>query len=181
MSYAILIRYGQKVNASLMNPATILGSCDPIRKPVFSTSLETFIAYLHGLAVEVLDREQGHRRSIDDYLKLRQYTTGLKPCLFIYEMRMDLRDEVFYHPVIVDLAECITVGLCSDRQYIISYNKEQAAGNEDRNMISIIMLELGLDVTAVQWLGQCIITPQFRNDSMMVLGRFLHVGLPSTS
>ncbi|KAG1857995.1 isoprenoid synthase domain-containing protein [Suillus tomentosus] len=113
--------------------------------------LETFTASLHGFVAEALDREQGHRRSIDDYMKLRRYTVCLKPCLFIYEMGMDLPDEVFHHPVIMDLAECITDLVLIDND-MISYNKEQAAGNEDHNMISIIMLEVGLDISgAMAW------------------------------
>ncbi|KAG1843480.1 isoprenoid synthase domain-containing protein [Suillus subalutaceus] len=112
--------------------------------------LETYTAYLHGVAAEALDHEQGHRRSIDDYLKLRRYTAGLKPCLFINEMEMGLPDEVFYHPVIMDLAECTTNLVLIDND-MISYNKEQAA-NDDHNLVSIVMLELGLDISgAMAW------------------------------
>jgi hypothetical protein len=60
------------------------------------------------VVAEALDRERGHKRSIEDYLKLRRYTVGVKPSLSIYEMGMDLPDEVLHHPVIMDLAECIT-------------------------------------------------------------------------
>jgi hypothetical protein len=60
------------------------------------------------VVAEALDREQGHKRSIEDYLKLRRYTGGAQPCLVVCEMGMDLPDEVFYHPVITGLAECIT-------------------------------------------------------------------------
>jgi hypothetical protein len=68
--------------------------------------LETFTAYLRAVVVEALDREQGHRRSIDDYLELRRLTIGAKPSFAICEMGMDLPDEVFYHPFIVELTEC---------------------------------------------------------------------------
>jgi hypothetical protein len=70
--------------------------------------LEVFTTYLHGVVAEALDREQGHKRSIEDCLKLRRYTVGVRPCFPLYEMGMDLPDEVFYHPVVMDLAECIT-------------------------------------------------------------------------
>ncbi|KAG1889992.1 terpenoid synthase [Suillus subluteus] len=107
--------------------------------------LETFTAYLHAVVTEVIDREQGHsKRSIDDYLKLRRYTSGVKPTYSIVEMGMDLPDEVFYNPVIMELAECITDIALIDND-MISYNKEQAAGNEDHNIVSTVMLELGLD------------------------------------
>ncbi|KAG1905248.1 terpenoid synthase [Suillus fuscotomentosus] len=112
--------------------------------------LETFTASLHGFVAKALDHEQGHRRSINDYMKLWQYTVCLKPCLFIYEMEMDLPDEVFHHHVIMDLAECITDLVLIDND-MISYTKEQAAGNKDHNMISIIMLEVGLDISVPSW------------------------------
>ncbi|KAG2040513.1 isoprenoid synthase domain-containing protein [Suillus americanus] len=106
--------------------------------------LETFTAYLRAVVVEALDREQGHRRSIDDYLKLRRLTIGATPSFTICEMGMDLPDEILYHPVIVELAECSTDLIIIDND-IVSYNKEQAAGNADHNLISTVMLELGLD------------------------------------
>lgn len=106
--------------------------------------VETFTAYLRAVAVEALDREQGHRRSIDDYLELRRLTIGAKPCFTICEMGMDLPDEVFNHPVIVELAG-YSIDLIIIGNDMVSYNKEQAAGSENHNLISTVMLELGLD------------------------------------
>ncbi|KAG1891766.1 uncharacterized protein F5891DRAFT_986576 [Suillus fuscotomentosus] len=123
MPYMILIRYDQKVNASLVKSYDNFG---------FAQSNP-----------QALDHEQGHRHSINDYMKLQQYT-------------MNLPDEVFHHHVIMDLAECITDLVLIDNvnQFwdMILYNKEQAAGNKDHNMISIIMLEVGLDISgAMAW------------------------------
>ncbi|KAG2341934.1 terpenoid synthase [Suillus weaverae] len=114
--------------------------------------LETFTEYIHGVVLEALDREQGRRySSIDDFLKLRRKTVGIKPCFPIYEMGMDFPDEVFYHPVIIDLADCITELIIIDND-MMSYNKEQAAGNEFHNLISTVQLELGLDRgSAMAW------------------------------
>ncbi|KAG2136537.1 terpenoid synthase [Suillus bovinus] len=106
--------------------------------------LETFGAYLHAVVAEALDREQCRMRSIDDYLKLRRKTIGAEPSFSILEMGMDLPDEVFRHPVIVDLVECITELIIIDND-MVSYNKEQATGNEFHNLISIVISELGLD------------------------------------
>ncbi|KAG2118311.1 isoprenoid synthase domain-containing protein [Suillus clintonianus] len=106
--------------------------------------LETFTAYLRAVVVEALDRERSHRRSINDYLKLRRLTVGAVPSFVICEMGMDLPDEVFYHPVVVELAECST-DLILISNDMVSYNKEQAAGSDDHNFISVVMLELGLD------------------------------------
>ncbi|KAG2136534.1 terpenoid synthase [Suillus bovinus] len=112
---------------------------------------ETFDEYINAIVVEALDREQGRMRSIDDYLKLRRKTVGVKPCFLIYEMGMDLPDEVFYHPAIVDLADCISELTIIDND-MMSYNKEQAAGNEYHNLITVVMLELDLDRgSAMAW------------------------------
>ncbi|KAG2099849.1 terpenoid synthase [Suillus discolor] len=113
--------------------------------------LETFDEYLNSVVVEALDREQGRRRSLDDYIKLRCATVGLKPSLTILEMGMDLPDEVFRHPVIMDLVNYITELIFIDND-MTSYSKEQAAGNEFHNLISIVMLELDLDSgSAMAW------------------------------
>jgi hypothetical protein len=69
--------------------------------------LDSFTAYLRAVVVEALDREHSHCRSIDDYLKLRRDTCGAKSAFAIYEMGMELPDEVFYHPIIAELVECI--------------------------------------------------------------------------
>ncbi|KAG1779591.1 terpenoid synthase [Suillus placidus] len=112
--------------------------------------LETFTAYLHAVVAEALDREQGRRRSIDDFLQLRRKTIGAKPCFSISEMGMDFPDEVFYHPVIVDLADCIAELIIIDND-MMSYNKEQAVGDV-HNLISTVMLELDLDRgSAMAW------------------------------
>ncbi|KAG2099848.1 terpenoid synthase [Suillus discolor] len=113
--------------------------------------LETFPAYLYAVVAEALDRGQDHRRSLDDYLKLRRKTVGVIPSFPILEMGIDLPDEVLYDPVIMDLAECITDLVLIDND-MISYNKEQAVGNEAHNIISTIMFDLGLDVGgAMAW------------------------------
>lgn len=69
--------------------------------------LYSYTAYLRAVVVEALDRDEAHCRSISDYIKLRRDTCGTKPAIAINEMGMDLPDEVFYHPIIVELVECI--------------------------------------------------------------------------
>ncbi|KAG2048853.1 terpenoid synthase [Suillus hirtellus] len=96
--------------------------------------LKTFDEYLNSVVVEALDREQGLMRSLDDYVKLRCATIGLKPCLPLLEMRMDL-PKVLHHPVIMDLAKCI-----AEIVFI------------DNDMTSIVMLELDFDRgSAMAW------------------------------
>jgi hypothetical protein len=113
--------------------------------------LYSYIAYLRAVIVEALDRDEAHCRSVGDYIKLRRDTCATKPAIAMYEMGMDLPDEVFYHPVIVELAEYIAELMLIDND-MISYNKEQATGEENHNLITILMVELGLDRSgAMAW------------------------------
>ncbi|KAG2151560.1 isoprenoid synthase domain-containing protein [Suillus bovinus] len=106
--------------------------------------LASFIAYLRAVVVEALDRDEAHCRTISDYIKLRRDTCATKPAIAIYEVEMDLPDEVFNHPVIVELVEFIAELMSIDND-MISYNKEQATGDDNHNLITIVMAELGLD------------------------------------
>ncbi|KAG0699319.1 terpenoid synthase [Suillus ampliporus] len=113
--------------------------------------LDSFTAYLHAVVVEAVDREQSHCRSIDDYLKLRRDTCGAKSAFAIYEMGMELPDEVSYHPVITELVECIVELILIDND-MASYNREQATGDENHNLVTAVMVELGLDRSgAMAW------------------------------
>ncbi|KAG2035640.1 hypothetical protein BDR03DRAFT_1000905 [Suillus americanus] len=165
----------QSIGISCSMPYTILGEIARLFGPMQSNSqgcllnifLEKFTAYLRAVVVEALDREQGRRRSIDDFLKLWRKTIGITPCFLILEMGMDFPDEVFYHPVIVDLADCITELMIIDND-MVSYI-EQAAGNEFHNLISTVTLELGLDKgSAMAWAAHL----KFRNDLSTVLRSF---------
>jgi len=69
--------------------------------------LQSYTAYLRAVVVEARDREKAHCRTVNDYLKLRRDTIAAKPTFAIYEMGMNLPDEVFSDPVIAELAECI--------------------------------------------------------------------------
>ncbi|KAG2360809.1 terpenoid synthase [Suillus spraguei] len=100
--------------------------------------------FLRAVVVEALDRDKAHCRSVSDYIKLRRNTCATKPAIAMYEMGMDLPDEVFYHPVIVELTECIAELMLIDND-MISYNREQATGNANHNLIVVVMAELGID------------------------------------
>lgn len=129
MPYTILVRCDQKVNVSWVK------SCDSKYLQIvlfdeylkFKVSvrrfwaraiqtasqssqhhfLDSMTAYLHAIVPEAEDRDHSHCRSIDDYLKLRRDTCGARPSFAIYEMGMEFPDEVFYHPMIVELRQCI--------------------------------------------------------------------------
>ncbi|KAG1874838.1 isoprenoid synthase domain-containing protein [Suillus subluteus] len=111
----------------------------------------SYTAYLRAVVVEALDRDEARCRSIGDYIKLRRDTCAAKPAIALYEMGMDLPDEVLYHPVVVELTECITELMLIDND-MISYNREQAMGDENHNLITTVMVEIGLDRSgAMAW------------------------------
>ncbi|KAG1833624.1 isoprenoid synthase domain-containing protein [Suillus subalutaceus] len=111
----------------------------------------SYTAYLRAVAVEALDRDEARCRSIGDYIKLRRDTCAAKPAIALYEMGMDLPDDVFYHPIIVELVECIAELTFIDND-MISYNKEQATGDANHNLITTVMVEIGLDRSgAMAW------------------------------
>ncbi|KAG1730725.1 terpenoid synthase [Suillus occidentalis] len=106
--------------------------------------LYSYTAYLRAVVVEALDRDEAHCRSISDYIKLRRDTCGTKPAIAINEMGMDLPDEVFYHPIIVELVECIAELMLIDNR--------ASDGTGNHNLITILMVELGLDRSgAMAW------------------------------
>ncbi|KAJ8587784.1 terpenoid synthase [Rhizopogon salebrosus TDB-379] len=116
--------------------------------------LDSYTAYLRAVVVEALDREQGHCRGIDDYLRLRRDTCGAQSAFAIYEMGMNLPDDVYSHPVIAELVECIVELILVDND-MASYNREQATGDENHNLIAVVMLELGLDRSgAMAWVAR---------------------------
>ena len=81
---------------------------------------------------------------------------------------MNLIDEVYYHPAVKELINCIIeltlIDNVSDTlfdgrvyqppfsQDMASYNREQATGDENHNLITVTMRELGLDRSgAMSW------------------------------
>jgi len=68
---------------------------------------EYFTAYIGAVTDEAVDRDQGHCRNLHNHFKHRRNASGAYPAMALSEMAMDLPDEVFYHPVITELAECI--------------------------------------------------------------------------
>jgi len=51
-----------------------------------------------------MDRDNDHYRTVDEYLKNRRENIGARPSYVPMELGMDFPDEIFYHPVIVELS-----------------------------------------------------------------------------
>ncbi|KAG1738965.1 terpenoid synthase [Suillus lakei] len=107
--------------------------------------IDIFTIYLRAVAVEAIDREQRHCRSIDNHFKHRRESSGILVWLVLCGMDMDLPDEVFYHPAIAYMADC-TADLITVDNDMNSYNREQTSGTDYNSLITVVMLEFGLDI-----------------------------------
>lgn len=65
--------------------------------------IDSFTVYVREVIEQALDRDRGHRRSINDHFGHRRNTSGAIPSMTISEIGMDLADEVAYHPAIKEL------------------------------------------------------------------------------
>ncbi|KIJ24352.1 hypothetical protein M422DRAFT_62343 [Sphaerobolus stellatus SS14] len=71
--------------------------------------IESFVAYLESVVQQAADRDVNTIRTMDCYLSDRCDNIGARPCFVIMELDFNLVDDVFYHPVIVELS-----GYCAD-------------------------------------------------------------------
>ncbi|KIJ66483.1 hypothetical protein HYDPIDRAFT_86563 [Hydnomerulius pinastri MD-312] len=80
-------------------------------------------------------------RTVQGCLAVRRDNVATRPSFFGLEIMMDLPDEIYYHPTVVELTGYITDMVID----IVSYNREQATGDENHNLITAIMQALALD------------------------------------
>lgn len=88
------------------------------------------------------------------YLINRRENAAIRPGSLPLELDLSIPDEIFYHPVIVELSTCIADLTLVDND-ILSYNREQATGNDGHNLLTCVMHELRCDVnSAMEWAAQ---------------------------
>ncbi|OCB85493.1 terpenoid synthase [Sanghuangporus baumii] len=113
--------------------------------------LEALIPYLNSLVEQARGRVTGPYPSISVYLGSRRLNVGTQPSFVPLGLGMDMIDEVFYHPVMVELTGYITDLVILDND-LVSYNKEQAIGDDHDNILTVVMNEYNVDVQgAIQW------------------------------
>jgi len=114
--------------------------------------IETFELYASSVVEQAHDRTHGTQRDIATYFDLRRETIGATSAFALLEMNMNLPDHVLQHPIIVALTRtCIDLIILGNDLY--SYNVEQARGDEEHNLLTIVMKELSIDVHgAIDWL-----------------------------
>ncbi|KAJ7822308.1 terpenoid synthase [Mycena olivaceomarginata] len=117
--------------------------------------IETFGVFTDSIVQQAVDRDENRIRGITGYLDLRRDT-----------VQLDIPDEVMENAVIKELtALCIDIAIAGND--LLSYNVEQARGDADHNLVTIVMHELDLDLDrAVQWIADW-------NDSLVA--RFMEI------
>ena len=126
--------------------------------------LKTWIDYVESVPKEAEDRFKAHILDLESYWTLRRRTSAVAPTMALNELDIaipdDVRDSailrqleaaavdiiyianvsaVLHHSVFMILAN-------SPQQDILSYNKEQAAGQGGHNIITVIMKQFQVDV-----------------------------------
>lgn len=96
------------------------------------------------VAHQAEDRAKSHILDLDTFLQLRIQSSGSAPTIALYEMDLDIPEEIRLHPTIVEL-EKLASELIAIANDVLSYNKEQAVGDE-HNIITVIMKQFNLDL-----------------------------------
>ncbi|KAK7691188.1 hypothetical protein QCA50_006291 [Cerrena zonata] len=115
--------------------------------------IAAFQEYTDAVVQQALDRDHHNIRKINQYLEIRRDTIGIKPSLTILESQFNLPDEVMRHPSLIALqSACVDmVAICND---LVSYNNEQARGDEEHNLVTIVMREHKCSLTdAFTWIS----------------------------
>ncbi|KAF9560259.1 terpenoid synthase [Agrocybe pediades] len=116
--------------------------------------VESLTAYLNSCVEQAADRDNNRYRTVDEYLKNRRENVGIRPSFVPMALAMDFPDRVFHHPVIVELSIYIADLIILDND-IVSYNREQATGDDRHNILTIVMRQFGLDLDgALEWVAQ---------------------------
>lgn len=98
---------------------------DRARKTSTPTSqrhmVESLTAYLESVVQQAADRDSNTFRTVDSYLENRRENIGARPSYVPIELDLNLADEVFYHPVIVELSVYIADLIILDNVRLQSY------------------------------------------------------------
>lgn len=68
---------------------------------------ESFTDYLNSVYDQALDRETNSLRTVESYFKTRRENIGARPSYMPAVLGIDIPDEAFYHPTVVELGYLI--------------------------------------------------------------------------
>ncbi|KAH9884567.1 isoprenoid synthase domain-containing protein [Xylariomycetidae sp. FL2044] len=103
----------------------------------------TWVDYVESVARQAEIRSQSCILDLDSYLPLRRHTSGAPSTIALYEMDMDIPDHIREHPIVVEL-ETIAVDLIVIANDLLSYNKEQAVGDDQHSIVTVVMKQYNL-------------------------------------
>ncbi|KAH9030941.1 terpenoid synthase [Lactarius pseudohatsudake] len=116
--------------------------------------IEASGAYTQAVIQQAEDRRHKHIRSVQEYFEVRRDTIGARPAFALIELDINLPDEVIHHPVIEEMATLAVDMIILDND-IASYNVEQARGDDDHNIVTIIMHQHKADIQgAMNWVDE---------------------------
>ncbi|KAI0638649.1 terpenoid synthase [Trametes polyzona] len=112
---------------------------------------ESFGDYLNSVVSQADERGSAVVRSIEDFINIRRENNGGRPALLPYELHLNIPDEVYFHPQIIELRDCIA-DMVTTMNDITSYNREQATNTDDYNLLTIVMHQHDTDLSgAIAW------------------------------
>ncbi|KAI0345586.1 terpenoid synthase [Trametopsis cervina] len=118
--------------------------------------VESFTDYLESMVAQAADRDSNSIRSVDAYIQNRRDNIGARPAFVPAELHLNIPDDAFYYPSIKEL-EYLSADLIALNNDILSYNREQAAGNDRHNIVTVVMHQYNLPLPeAMQWVAKYI-------------------------
>nr|VWP01593.1 Uncharacterized protein [Ganoderma boninense] len=117
--------------------------------------IEGMEAFLAGIVYQAEDRDNLSLRTVDSYMEARRLDSGVVVSFSPCELHLSIPDEAFYHPVMKEIRDASTDMIMLDND-VASYNREQAVGNANWNILSVVMRQYNLDLHhATEWVAQC--------------------------
>ncbi|KAK3295342.1 isoprenoid synthase domain-containing protein [Chaetomium fimeti] len=107
--------------------------------------LETWIDYVESVAQQAEHRSESRILDLDSYFPLRRHTSGAPSTIALWELDMDIPDHIREHPIL-RMLETLAVDLIVIGNDLLSYNKEQAVGDDEHNIVTIIMAQFQVGV-----------------------------------
>ncbi|KAI8996452.1 terpenoid synthase [Trametes punicea] len=106
--------------------------------------LEAWSSYALAVVEQTKDRQEDRARNMEEYLAVRRYTIGARPCFALAELRLDLPSELINHPLVEELAGCVIDLIILDNN-LASYTLEYVTADM-HNIIAVAMHEKELDL-----------------------------------
>ncbi|KIY64715.1 terpenoid synthase [Cylindrobasidium torrendii FP15055 ss-10] len=107
--------------------------------------MDTFEEYTETVRQQAADRDHDILRPSAEYLEMRRGTVGVRPSFDFFVLSDELPNEVLEHPTVASLIRCaIDMSIMSNDIY--SFNIEQARGDKNHNLVSVIMAEEKTDI-----------------------------------